>query len=91
MIISKNILQGVLIGLGTISLAATHTEAAAQKGKKAPVKTHQQKDTLQVNCPKPNPGVSYRPQHTATSPVVQAINDSTGVIDKHPCITCGRG
>lgn len=91
MTISKNILQGVLLGLGTISLALTHTEAAAQKRKKAPVKTHQQKDTLQVNCPKPNPGISYQPQHTVAAPVAQAINDSTEVIDKHPCITCGRG
>lgn len=92
--IPKNILQGVLLGLGTITLATAHTEAAAQKPKKESVKAQQQKDTArQANCVKFDPKLSpeYRPYAAPDSQVSASATDSTALIYKEPCITCGRG
>lgn len=91
--ISKNILQGVLLGLSTISLGAIALDAAAQKTNEVPEKTMQQKDTLRINCAKPNPGAytNYQPENNERPRVVRAAKDSTDLIYKDPCITCGRG
>lgn len=90
--ISKNILQGVLLGLGAISFATSPVVAIAQ-AKKVPAKAPQQKDTIQINCPKPNPGAAtiYPPERNAQPRVVPARPDSTDLIYKDPCVTCGRG
>lgn len=87
--ISKNILQGLLLGLGTISLA---TSPAIVQTKGVPAKTPQQ-DTARINCPKPNPDAAtiYPPKRNEQPRIIPERPDTTEVIDKHSCITCGRG
>lgn len=93
--ISKNILRGVLLGLSTISLATTPSDATAQKTKKVAEKIPQPKDTVvRVDCYKfnPKPDPADLPQaHPTTSQVRAVVSDSTDVIYKAPCVTCGRG
>lgn len=92
--ISKNILQGVLLGLSTVSLAGTPADATAQKPKQMPVKVQHPKDTaVQAGCVKFDPAISpgYRPYAAPGSQVSAPATDSTKWMDKAPCITCGRG
>ncbi|MBL7707136.1 MAG: hypothetical protein JNM21_16445 [Taibaiella sp.] len=92
--ISKNILQGVLLGLSTISLTAKPSDATAQKIKEVPGKIQQPKDTArQAGCVKFDPKLSpgYKPYAAPGSQVSTAASDSTVLIYKDPCITCGRG
>lgn len=91
--VSKNILRGVLLGLGTLGLSASHTEVVAQNKDKDP-KVIRQNDTIKIiHCPKPNPGatVNYPSESNERPRVVNTISDSTDLLYKHPCITCGRG
>lgn len=85
--ISKNILQGVLLGVSTLTLASVHSVTMAQKPVKLCAKPPQQQDTVLRQ-----PGNETDTQHPVTDQgqVVQSA-DSTEVIYKHPCITCGRG
>ncbi|GEM_PF-1517362 len=92
--ISKNILRGVLLGLSTISLAATPSDAGAQQTKKVPEKIQQPEDTARrATCVKFDPELSpeYRPYAAPGSRVSVSAADSTNLVDKEPCITCGRG
>jgi len=91
--LSKNILRGMLLGISTISLGGIALEAAAQKTSKVPEQVTQPKDTTRINCAKPNPGAytNDQPKNNERPRVVRAANDSTDLIYKEPCITCGRG
>lgn len=85
--ISKNILQGVLLGLSTLTVTSIDSEATAQQPLRVCAKPPQSQDTVsqqtanETNMPRPV---------TEQNQVVQS-GDSTELIYKHPCITCGRG
>lgn len=85
--VSKNILQGVLLGLSTIALTSVCSAATAQKPVKVCAKPPQPQDTVQLQTA----NVADTPQPVTEQNQVVQSGDSTELIYKHPCITCGRG
>lgn len=92
--ISSNILQGVLLGLGTLALTTASSETVAQK--RTQEKQSIQRDTVRVDCHKPGPKVvnANPPESSTTLPVQSTVSDTTKtkkIIYRDYCPGCGRG